>query len=107
KAIPPQLQLRKSMAEQRVLSTNILFANILLANIDQPNQSSIAVYEKNVGYQAIKKAIPHIAPQELTEMVKQSGLRGRGGAGFPTGAKWGFIPKDPALPKYVVCNADE
>ncbi len=45
--------------------------------------------------------------QHLIEMVKQSGLRGRGGAGFSTGMKWGFIPKDPALPKYLVCNCDE
>lgn len=80
---------------------------ILLAHINDPHQSSIETYEKNGGYQAIRKAIPHIAPNDLTEMVKQSGLRGRGGAGFVTGVKWGFIPKDPVLTKYVVCNADE
>jgi NADH-quinone oxidoreductase subunit F len=51
--------------------------------------------------------IPKIAPADLTEMVKQSGLRGRGGAGFPTGMKWGFVPKNPDLPKYLVCNSDE
>lgn len=80
---------------------------ILLANIDKPDQCNIKTYESNGGYQAIRKAIPKIQPAELTEMVKQSGLRGRGGAGFVTGAKWGFIPKNPDLPKYLVCNSDE
>ncbi len=80
---------------------------ILMAHIDEENQNEIAVYEKNGGYQAIRKAIPQIAPAALIDMVKQSGLRGRGGAGFPTGVKWGFVPKDPALPKYLVCNCDE
>lgn len=85
------------MAEQRVL----------MAHIDDPNQYKIETYERNGGYQAIRKAIPHIAQADLIEMVKQSGLRGRGGAGFLTGAKWGFVPKDPSLPKYLVCNSDE
>ena len=80
---------------------------VLLEYIDHPGQENIEIYEKNGGYQAIKKAIPHIKPSDLTEMVKQSDLRGRGGAGFPTGKKWGFVPKDPNLPKYLVCNADE
>lgn len=80
---------------------------ILMANIDKPGQCNIDAYEKNGGYKAVRKAIPHIPPASLTEMVKQSGLRGRGGAGFPTGMKWGFVPKDPQLPKYLVCNCDE
>lgn len=80
---------------------------ILMANIDKPGQCGIEAYERNGGYQAIRKAIPKMKPDDLIEMVKQSGLRGRGGAGFVTGAKWGFVPKDPALPKYVVCNCDE
>lgn len=80
---------------------------VLMANIDNPSQVNIDTYENNGGYQAIRKAIPHIQPSDLVEMVKQSGLRGRGGAGFPTGAKWGFIPKDPTLAKYLVCNCDE
>jgi NADH-quinone oxidoreductase subunit F len=80
---------------------------ILMAYIDQPHQADIEIYLQNGGYQAVKKAIPNIPPAELTEMVKQSGLRGRGGAGFYTGMKWGFIPKDPGLPKYLVCNSDE
>lgn len=80
---------------------------ILMAHIEDPNQRFIKTYEKNGGYQALRKAITSIQPTELVEMVKQSGLRGRGGAGFPTGTKWGFVPKDPQLPKYLVCNCDE
>ncbi|MCE5295235.1 MAG: NADH-quinone oxidoreductase subunit NuoF [Chlamydiales bacterium] len=80
---------------------------VLTRFIDYPNQCSIETYEKNGGYKALKKAIPDIAPATLIEMVKQSELRGRGGAGFVTGNKWGFVPKDPTLAKYLVCNADE
>jgi len=80
---------------------------ILLAHVDDPNQPSINTYIKNGGYSAVKKAIPHIPPADLIEMVKKSELRGRGGAGFGTGMKWGFIPKDPNLVKYLVCNCDE
>lgn len=80
---------------------------ILTAHIRDPNQCSIDTYIKNGGYQAIKKVIPTMQPEQLIEMVKQSGLRGRGGAGFVTGMKWGFVPKDPSLPKYLVCNCDE
>lgn len=81
---------------------------ILMAHTDDPKQPDIDVYEKNGGYQAIRKAIPHFLPNALIEMVKDSELRGRGGAGFQTGLKWSFVPqKDPHLPKYLVCNADE
>lgn len=80
---------------------------ILMAYVDDPTQKTIQTYEKHGGYQAIRKALGKISPPDLIEMVKQSGLRGRGGAGFPTGAKWGFVPKDPKLPKYLVCNSDE
>lgn len=85
------------MAEQRVL----------MAHFDNPQQCSLETYERNGGYQAIRKAIPTIPSDTLIEIVKQSGLRGRGGAGFPTGMKWGFVPKDPSIAKYVVCNCDE
>lgn len=80
---------------------------ILTAYIEDPSQHNIETYESHGGYQAIRKAIPHIPPGTITDMVLQSGLRGRGGAGFPTGKKWSFIPKDPAMPKYLVCNCDE
>lgn len=79
---------------------------ILLKNIHEPEQSTLAGYEARGGYQALKKALSSIQPAVLTDMVKQSGLRGRGGAGFLTGAKWGFIPADASV-RYLVCNADE
>ena len=79
---------------------------VLLANIDKEGQTGIDTYEKNGGYQAIRKVIPAMSPGDLIEMVKQSGLRGRGGAGFATGMKWGFVPKE-VFPKYLVCNCDE
>lgn len=78
-----------------------------MAHIDSPGQDDIETYIRNGGYQTLRKAIPGIAPADLTEMVKQSELRGRGGAGFMTGSKWGFVPKDPSLAKYLVCNCDE
>ena len=80
---------------------------ILTAHVFEPGQNSIDTYEKNGGYQAIRKAIPALSPAAIIEQVKDAGLRGRGGAGFATGKKWDFIPKDPAIIKYLVCNADE
>jgi NADH-quinone oxidoreductase subunit F len=62
--------------------------------------------QKMNGYQAAKKALA-MQPDDITAEMKKSNMRGRGGAGFPTGMKWGFIPKTSAKPKYVVCNADE
>jgi NADH-quinone oxidoreductase subunit F len=74
----------------------------------QPGYSgSLADYERAGGYQALRKVLGKVSPGEVTEMVKKSGLRGRGGAGFPTGIKWGFLPKDYTGPKYLCCNADE
>lgn len=79
---------------------------VLTAHINTPDQCSIDIYEKGGGYQTARKAI-QMAPDAVIEIVKQSGLRGRGGAGFATGMKWGFVPKDPGLAKYLVCNCDE
>ncbi len=67
----------------------------------------IEEYIAREGYAALGKALSKMTPQEVIEEVKKSGLRGRGGAGFPTGLKWEFAAKAPGRPKYVVCNADE
>lgn len=80
---------------------------ILTAHMDDPEQHKLETYERNGGYKAIRKSLAEIKPDALIDMVKQSELRGRGGAGFVTGLKWGFVPKDPHLVKYLVCNADE
>ena len=80
---------------------------ILLRNIDAPGSDTLAVYRSRGGYRALEKALRGMSPEQVIEEVKASGLRGRGGAGFPTGMKWGFVPKESPKPKYVVCNADE
>ena len=72
-----------------------------------PNSHKIDVYMKHEGYQALEKALKQMTPETIIDEMKKSSLRGRGGAGFPTGMKWGFVPKDSSKPKYVLCNADE
>jgi NADH-quinone oxidoreductase subunit F len=74
-------------------------------NLEKP--WTLETYEKNEGYAAARKALTQMQPVELIGLVKDSGLRGRGGAGFPTGMKWDFIPKDDGKPHYLVVNADE
>ncbi|MCA9730454.1 MAG: NADH-quinone oxidoreductase subunit F, partial [Candidatus Eisenbacteria bacterium] len=64
-------------------------------------------YRGHGGYEQAKKAIQEWKPDDLIEEVKKSNLRGRGGAGFPTGVKWGFVPKQTDKPKYLAVNADE
>jgi NADH-quinone oxidoreductase subunit F len=81
-------------------------AHLLLRHRDIPDIGKLDVYQKNGGFEAFKKAVIKLKPQEVTDAVKASGLRGRGGAGFPTGVKWGFIPNN-IWPHYVVANADE
>jgi NADH-quinone oxidoreductase subunit F len=67
----------------------------------------IDVYLQHRGYQALEKALKQMTPESIIDEVKKSSLRGRGGAGFPTGMKWSFVPKDSPKPKYLICNADE
>ncbi len=74
---------------------------------DSSYDGSIEAYLARGGYQATAKVLREHRPPEIVEMVKRSGLRGRGGAGFPAGVKWGFIPQDRGVPKYILCNADE
>ncbi|MBF0214148.1 MAG: NADH-quinone oxidoreductase subunit NuoF [Magnetococcales bacterium] len=79
---------------------------IVYQNIHLANSHTLAVYEANGGYQSVLKAI-ELGSDEVIEEVKRSGIRGRGGAGFPAGLKWSFIPKNDPRPKYLTCNADE
>ena len=79
----------------------------LFKYVDDPDQHKLDSFEKHGGYQAWEKVVTSMKPDEVIEEVKQSGLRGRGGAGFPTGMKWGFVPKDSPKPRYLICNADE
>ncbi|MFU8895973.1 MAG: NADH-quinone oxidoreductase subunit NuoF [Gammaproteobacteria bacterium] len=76
--------------------------------VDLNGSWTLAVYESLGGYAAWRKILAERpAPESIVDEIKTSGLRGRGGAGFPTGLKWSFMPKDPAIQKYVVCNSDE
>jgi len=79
---------------------------ILLRARGEENSRSINTYLRLGGYAALKKALI-MDPAHVREEVKNSGLRGRGGAGFPAGVKWGFVPQDSPKPKYLICNADE
>lgn len=79
---------------------------LLLKNIDVPGIQGYEAYRANGGYAAVEKALK-MKPDDIVEEVKKSGLRGRGGAGFPTGMKWSFIDKKSPNPHYLVCNADE
>jgi len=81
---------------------------ILLKNLeDKDYKGTIEEYISKGGYKALRKAIVEKKPDEIIEEVKKSNLRGRGGAGFPTGVKWSFVPKDTDKPKYLISNADE
>ncbi|HEU4930299.1 MAG TPA: NADH-quinone oxidoreductase subunit F, partial [Candidatus Krumholzibacteria bacterium] len=80
--------------------------NIISARFDEKNAHTLDGYKALGGYGTLKKLFG-MKPDEVIEEVKRSGLRGRGGAGFPTGMKWSFIPKNTDKPKYLCVNADE
>lgn len=80
---------------------------ILFENIDIPGIKDYEVYRKNGGYRSVEKALKTTTPDQIVEEVKTSGLRGRGGAGFPMGLKWSFIDKKSGKPRHLVVNADE
>ena len=72
-----------------------------------PESHKLDVYLQRDGYKGLERALKEFTPEQVIEEVKKSNLRGRGGAGFPTGVKWSFVPKESAKPKYILCNADE
>jgi NADH-quinone oxidoreductase subunit F len=80
---------------------------LLLKNDHIPGITALKTYKENGGYTAMEKALKTMSPEALLEEVKTSGLRGRGGAGFPTGMKWSFLAKPEGVPRYLVVNADE
>jgi NADH-quinone oxidoreductase subunit F len=83
------------------------FQPVLTSHVREANAFTLDFYVKNLrGYEGLRKALT-LQPNEIIEQVKASGLRGRGGAGFPTGMKWQFVLKDTPKPKYIACNADE
>ena len=80
---------------------------LLLDKVNVPGIETFEVYRREGGYASTEKAINTMAPDAIVNEVKASGLRGRGGAGFPTGLKWSFLAKPEGVPRYLVCNADE
>ena len=79
---------------------------VLIPYVKEPNSFTLDVYLKHQGYEALRKALG-MKPEEIIDAVKASGLRGRGGAGFPTSMKWQFVDKKTPKPRYICCNADE
>jgi NADH-quinone oxidoreductase subunit F len=80
---------------------------LLLDKVNIPGIRGFDVYRRENGYQSVEKALKQMTPDQVTDEVKKSGLRGRGGAGFPAGMKWSFIAKPEGIPRHLVCNADE
>jgi NADH-quinone oxidoreductase subunit F len=80
---------------------------LLLEHANVPGIETYEVYRKHGGYRSVEKALKTMSPQNVVEEVQASGLRGRGGAGFPTGMKWSFLAKPEGVPRYLLCNADE
>ena len=80
---------------------------LLIHNDKVPGINTLEVYRAHGGYASVEKVLKTMTPDQVTDEVKKSGLRGRGGAGFPTGMKWSFLAKPEGVPRYLVCNADE
>lgn len=83
------------------------FPLILTRNMGRPDSRTLAAFEAGGGYRAWRKALREMTPDAIIQAVKDSGLRGRGGAGFPAGLKWSFVPRGTGQPTYLLCNCDE
>ncbi len=83
------------------------FQPVLLANVNNEDSHTLRAYEQTGGYHSLRRILKENSPGDVIELVKSSGLRGRGGAGFPCGLKWTFLPKDHPGPIYFCLNADE
>lgn len=83
------------------------FEPVLLANIDKPDSHTLAVYEAGGGYRTLRRVLADKSPADVVQTIRSSHLRGRGGAGFPTGLKWSFLKEDHPGPIYMCVNADE
>ena len=88
-------------------TTSATYAPVLLANIDKPESHTLRVYESGGGYQALRRVLKEMKPADVVNLVRTAQLRGRGGAGFPTGMKWSFLPEKHPGPFYMCINADE
>jgi NADH-quinone oxidoreductase subunit F len=80
---------------------------LLIEHVNVPGIETLETYRSKGGYASVEKALKTMSPEAVVEEVKKSGLRGRGGAGFPTGMKWSFLAKPAGVARYLVCNADE
>src|ERR1700726_4640990 len=83
-----------------------LITPVLTKGIGELNLRDIAVYREQGGYEQLRRAVTEMTPKEVADLCNGSNLRGRGGAGFPTGRKWSFLPNN-GRPRYMVCNCDE
>ncbi|HVH72530.1 MAG TPA: NADH-quinone oxidoreductase subunit NuoE, partial [Candidatus Dormibacteraeota bacterium] len=99
---PPQPVISGALHDRHVLETPLISRRW-----GMKDSHKLDVYVMQGGYKALEKALKEMTPDSIIDEVKKSNLRGRGGAGFPTGMKWSFVPKDSTKARYVICNADE